>query len=60
MKRTAKRIGGMMSRNENLANLKNIGTKIAGRLNAVGIFSEDELRAVGAVGAHRLISEVPE
>lgn len=46
-----------MSRNRNLTNLKNIGKKIAGRLNDVGIFSEDDLRLVGAVGAHRLIKE---
>ena len=38
-----------------LTDLKNIGRKIAGRLNEIGIFSEDELRQVGAVGAHRLI-----
>jgi DNA transformation protein len=46
-----------MSRNRNLTELKNIGRKIAGRLNEVGIFSEDDLRRVGAVGAHRLIKE---
>ncbi|MBW9274271.1 MAG: TfoX/Sxy family protein [Candidatus Thiodiazotropha sp. (ex. Lucinisca nassula)] len=46
-----------MSRNNSLADLKNIGKKIAGRLNEVGIFSEDDLRRVGAVGAHRLIKE---
>jgi len=46
-----------MSRNKDLTNLKNIGKKIAGRLNEVGIFSENDLRLVGAVGAHRLIKE---
>lgn len=46
-----------MSRNRNLTELKNIGKKIAGRLNEVGIFSEDDLRQVGAVGAHRMIKE---
>ena len=35
--------------------LRNIGKKIAGRLNEAGIFTEDELRAVGAVEAHNRI-----
>ena len=46
-----------MSRNKSLTDLKNIGKKIAGRLNEVGIFSEDDLRQVGAIGAHRIIKE---
>ena len=46
-----------MSRNKDLTNLKNIGNKISSRLNEVGIFTEDDLRLVGAVGAHRLIKE---
>jgi DNA transformation protein len=46
-----------MSRNRSLTDLKNIGRKIAGRLNEVGIFSENDLRRVGAVGAHRMIKE---
>lgn len=46
-----------MSRNKNLTDLKNIGKKIASRLNEVGIFSEDDLRKVGALGAHRMIKE---
>lgn len=46
-----------MSRNRNLTDLKNIGKTIAGRLNEVGIFSEDDLKLVGAVGAHRLIKQ---
>ena len=46
-----------MSRNRDLTKLKNIGKKIAGRLNEVGIFSEDDLRQVGAVGAHGKIRE---
>lgn len=44
-----------MLSNRKLTDLKNIGEKIAVRLNAVGIFSEDELRAVGAANAHRMI-----
>jgi DNA transformation protein len=46
-----------MSRNNSLTDLKNIGKKIARRLNEVGIFSEDDLRRVGAIGAHRMIKE---
>ena len=46
-----------MKQNRKLTELKNIGKKIAGRLNEVGIFSEDELRVVGAVEAHRMIKE---
>ncbi len=46
-----------MSRNKTLTDLKNIGKKIAGRLYEVGIFSEDDLRRVGAVGAHRMVKE---
>ena len=41
--------------NRKLVELKNIGKKIAGRLNEVGIFSEDELQIVGAVKAHEMI-----
>lgn len=47
----------IMSQTRRLTDLKNIGKKIAGRLNEVGVFSEDDLRLVGAVGAHRLIRE---
>lgn len=46
-----------MSQNEDLTNLKNIGKKIAVRLNGVGIFSKDDLKLIGAVGAHRLIKQ---
>lgn len=46
-----------MSRNRNLTDLKNIGKKIAGRLNEVGVLSEDDLRRVGSVSAHRMIKE---
>lgn len=47
-----------MSRNNNLTDLKNIGSKIAARLNEAGILTEDDLRLVGAVGAHRRIKEI--
>lgn len=43
--------------NRKLTELKNIGTKIAGRLNEVGIFSEDDLRVFGAIEAHKMIKE---
>lgn len=46
-----------MRHNRELTDLKNIGKKIAGRLNEVGIFSEDELRVIGAVEAHKRINE---
>lgn len=46
-----------MTRNKDLTVLKNIGKKIASRLNEVGISSESDLRLVGAVGAHRMIKE---
>ena len=46
-----------MKQNRRLLELKNIGKKLAGRLNEVGIFSEDELRVVGPVDAHKLIKE---
>lgn len=47
----------IMTDNRKLTDLKNIGKKIAGRLNEVGIFSEDELRLAGAAEAHRMIKE---
>ncbi|NDL71255.1 competence protein TfoX [Halomonas alkaliphila] len=47
-----------MAQNRKLTDLKNIGNKIAGRLNDVGIFCEAELRFVGAVEAHRMIKEM--
>jgi DNA transformation protein len=45
-----------MSRNRKLTDLKNIGKKIASRLNEVGILSEVDLRRVGSVDAHHMIS----
>ena len=47
----------MTAQNRRLIQLRNIGKKIAGRLNEVGIFCEDDLRLVGAAGAHRMIKE---
>ncbi len=46
------------SQSRALTDLKNIGTKIAARLNEAGIFSEDELRFLGAVEAHRRIKKI--
>ncbi len=45
----------VIKQNRKLTELKNIGRKTAGRLNEVGIFSEDELFIIGAVEAHRMI-----
>ncbi len=44
-----------MSSDRSLTELKNIGKKIASRLQEAGIHSEGELRAAGAVEAHRRI-----
>jgi len=46
-----------MAQSRSLKDLKNIGDKLAGRLNAVGIFSESDLRSLGAVAAYRKIKE---
>lgn len=46
-----------MSQNRKLTDLTNIGKKLAGRLNEIGIFSEDELRVIGPVDAHQQIKE---
>ncbi len=44
-----------MSSDRELVALKNIGKKIASRLEKAGIHDESDLRAVGAVEAHRRI-----
>lgn len=46
-----------MTRNRSLTELKNIGKKIAARLNEAGIYSEEELRSIGPVEAHKMIRE---
>lgn len=46
-----------MTHPRKLLELKNIGKKIASRLNEVGIFSEAELRYYGAAKAHQMIKE---
>jgi len=46
-----------MTRNRPLAELKNIGRKIASLLNEAGIHSEQELRSVGPVEAYKKIRE---
>ncbi len=46
-----------MTTSKKLIDLRNIGTKIAGRLNEAGIFSEEELRFYGAVEAHKMIKK---
>ena len=47
-----------MKKNRKLTNLKNIGTKIANRLNEVGIFSEEELVCYGSVQAYKMIKKI--
>jgi DNA transformation protein len=47
----------IMAQIRRLTDLLNSGKKIASRMNEVGIFSEDQFRLVGAVGAHRMIME---
>lgn len=46
-----------MQKNRKLIELKNIGKKLAIRLNEIGVFSEQELRLLGAVEAHKLIKQ---
>jgi len=46
-----------MTRNRSLVELKNIGRKIASRLNEAGIYSEENLRSVGPAEAHKMIRE---
>ncbi len=46
-----------MTTSRKLVDLKNIGIKIAGRLNEAGIFSEVELQFYGAVAAHKMIKK---
>jgi len=47
-------------KNRKVGDLKNIGRKISGRLNEIGIYSEDDLRKVGPVEAHnRLKAKYP-
>jgi DNA transformation protein len=50
-------INRAMKKNRELIELKNIGKKIAGRLNEIGIFSEKELREIGPLGAYKMIKE---
>ncbi len=45
----------MTAKNRNIKSLINIGNKIADRLNEIGIFTEEELRHIGAAKAHRSI-----
>ena len=46
-----------MVRNRSQTELKNIGMKIASRLNEAGIHTEEALRAAGPVEAHKKIKE---
>lgn len=46
-----------MGQNRKLTELKNIGTKIAARLNEIGIRSESDLRRTGPVKAHKWLRD---
>ncbi len=46
-----------MSGSRRVEELRNIGVTIARRLNEVGVFSEHDLRSIGAVEAHRRIHD---
>ena len=45
----------LSNRPRKVSELKNIGTLIAKRLNEIGVDTEDDLRRMGAVEAHRRI-----
>ncbi|MFK8067255.1 MAG: TfoX/Sxy family DNA transformation protein [Gammaproteobacteria bacterium] len=47
----------MNTNSQKVENLINIGHKIAGRLNDVGIFTEADLEQHGAASAHHLIKK---
>ncbi len=47
-----------MSSNRRLTDLKNIGKKIASRLEEAGIHSENDLRATGPAKAHQRIKSL--
>ena len=47
----------MNAKKRNVEKLINIGNKIAGHLNEIGISTEEELRHLGAAEAHRLIKK---
>lgn len=47
-----------MSDSPNVEKLRNIGVTIAKRLNEIGIFTERDLRMIGAAEAHRLIRKM--
>lgn len=46
-----------MNQPRRVSELKNIGKLIASRLNEIGIETEDDLRRVGAIEAHRRIKK---
>ncbi|NOX92083.1 MAG: TfoX/Sxy family protein [Gammaproteobacteria bacterium] len=46
-----------MTTNRKLTDLRNIGPRIAGRLNEAGIFFEEELRFYGAIETHKMIKK---
>ena len=46
---------GLMS--QKVEELQNIGNTIAKRLNQIGVYTEDDLRAIGPVDAHKKIRD---
>lgn len=46
-----------MKLNRKVSELKNIGSKIAGRLNQIGIYSEEDLRLYGSVTTHQMLKK---
>lgn len=47
-----------MSSSNKVEDLRNIGAMIARRLNEIGVYTEDELRSLGAAEAHRRIRQI--
>lgn len=46
-----------MKLNRKVSELKNIGSKIAGRLNQIGIYSKEDLRLHGSVTTHQMLKK---
>ncbi|WOO43077.1 TfoX/Sxy family protein [Rubellicoccus peritrichatus] len=46
-----------MNRPRRVSELRNIGTLIASRLHEIGVDTEEDLRSMGAVEAHRRIKD---
>lgn len=46
-----------ISRSKKVEDLRNIGSTIASRLNEIGVYTEEDLRSLGAIEAHQRIRE---